>query len=423
MKLQIRHRSRHFAVSPPASDKRRQREGKCTEDHDEHCRNLGAERIVRYQNARDRRSKANHPHANQTISDTIGVAHEECSENRNAVPDENGEHAAYGKPHRHLDHHSAFHPHRHPCKHSALRKRQALGSRVKNITIAPFAAYVIAWKTKAPDERHAMNATNSRTARACAGIACLAVGIFALGWFTMHFTPGTPKAPEAEQFETSLGANDSLMAAESTIDIPFGQAYHLEGITQGKKFAYSDEETAPWSEEQRASSMNATSWVSEASGLEITLSSAKALTEDAFIEWYPHYGDARQPATKQVPYPEAKVLLVEAAITNRSDKALHFSGMTLWSEDFKGASNQLNNGLFSTKYLLNEFYGEPSETGLVAYHMPDDWNVIQPGETRTRTLPYLVYRGLFKDAAAYDAFNLSRMCLTLADFDPPTIYR
>ncbi|MEG2025545.1 MAG: hypothetical protein RRZ85_08355, partial [Gordonibacter sp.] len=41
------------------------------------------------------------------------------------------------------------------------------------------------------------------------------------------------KAPEAEQVKTSLGANDSLMAAESTIDIPFGQAYHLEGITQG----------------------------------------------------------------------------------------------------------------------------------------------------------------------------------------------
>ncbi|MEG1245652.1 MAG: hypothetical protein RSD15_04560, partial [Gordonibacter sp.] len=97
------------------------------------------------------------------------------------------------------------------------------------------------------------------------------------------------KAPETEQFETSLGANDSLIAAEATVDIPFGQAYHLKGITQGKKFAYSDEEVTSWSEEQRARSMNATSWVSEASGLEITLSSAKALTEDAFIEWYPHY--------------------------------------------------------------------------------------------------------------------------------------
>lgn len=271
-----------------------------------------------------------------------------------------------------------------------------------------------------------MSTTKNRVLRVCAGVTCLAIGLLALLWFITQFTPGTPKTLEAENFTTSIGANgtnNNHFASETIIDIPFNQTYHAEGITQGKKFGYTEEELAFWSDEQQKRSRSASSWVHELSNLDITLTAIKVVTEDAFIEWYPHYGDVRPSIGKPQTWPEAKVLLTEATITNNSDKVINIPSLQLWSEDFNGASANLSSGLFSEKYLLEELYGEPSDRGLNEYHLSDNWNVIQPGETLTRTLPYLVYRGLFKSTEDFDTFDYSRMCLTLSDFDPPTLYR
>ena len=77
----------------------------------------------------------------------------------------------------------------------------------------------------------------------------------------------------------------------------------------------------------------------------------------------------------------------------------------------------------SDKYLFEEMYGESSDSGLVEKHLPDGWNVLEPGETRSWTVPSLIYENTFRDPAAYENIDPSRFCVALADYDPPTIYR
>ena len=49
--------------------------------------------------------------------------------------------------------------------------------------------------------------------------------------------------------------------------------------------------------------------------------------------------------------------------------------------------------------------------------------MLEPGETRSWTVPSLIYENTFRDPAAYENIDPSRFCVALADYDPPTIYR
>ena len=55
--------------------------------------------------------------------------------------------------------------------------------------------------------------------------------------------------------------------------------------------------------------------------------------------------------------------------------------------------------------------------------MLDSWNVIEAGETQTRTYPYVVCRGDLASSAALDDLDLANYCLAFSDYDPATIYR
>lgn len=267
-----------------------------------------------------------------------------------------------------------------------------------------------------------MSAARSRIARTALGAACIVAATAALVWFAFQFTPGEPRARTADTEEGRLEATgwglESRYAAESIVDVAQGKTLRAEGLTHGKGFSYSEEEIAAWSDEERERTMNYSSWRYDQPALDLAVTGFKSMTEEAFIEWYPHYGDAR------IKYSDAekKVLLVELEASNPNEAAARVPFPALWSEDFNGSSNNLGNGTYSDKYLLGELYGVPQEK-FVAYSIPDDWNVIQPGETRKFTVPYLVYRNTFRDPAAYDDIDPSRFCLALSDYDPPTVYR
>lgn len=265
-----------------------------------------------------------------------------------------------------------------------------------------------------------MITARSTLARTLIGIALLAVATCALAWFASHFAPGEPRTPEPD---TKTGWNQasgsSRLDAERIVDVPLGETLHADGLTFGKSFSSSEEEIASWSDEERERITGSDSWRYDVPALDFTVVDCRALSDDAFIAWYPHYGDARTKPDRA----EAKVVLVDLSVTNPAEEPVAFpTAFQLWSEDLVGASDKLGSGIAQDTYLLEELYGEP-QGQIVEYGLPDGWNGIEPGETRTFTCAYLVYKNAFADPNGFDDFDPSRFCLAIADYDPPTVYR
>ena len=269
-----------------------------------------------------------------------------------------------------------------------------------------------------------MSAARSRIARTLIGAACIGAATCAFVWFAFQFAPGEPRELTVgdESYASSIEASgNSRYVAEGIVDIPFGQTYKTDGLTWGKWFSVSEDERSSWSDEEREQRLASESYLYDSSGIEFAAQGLKTVSLEAFAEWYPHYAETTG-------YTEArkhacKVLLVDIAMTNTSDHAQTLLRFVLWSEDANGANDTLENGMGSDKYLFEEMYGESSDRGLVEKHLPDGWNVLEPGETRSWTVPSLIYENTFRDPAAYEIIDPSRFCVALADYDPPTIYR
>lgn len=262
--------------------------------------------------------------------------------------------------------------------------------------------------------------TRSRTLRTIFGIACIIAALCAFGWLVVQFVPGTPRTANftVDNYGSTIAAaGNSRYTAETIVDSAYGQTYTAEGITRGKWFSTTEEERATGTDEERARYQSY-----DIDGVEITPGTTKAVTTEAFAEWYPHYAETT--GGMEALQHESKVILTEVTLVNTTEHAQYLPHLGLWSEDFNGANNVLDNSAGSDAgYLLEELYGVPSESGLVQNHLPDSWSVLQPGETRTITLPCLVNKALFKNPAAFDEIDPTRFCLTLSDYDPPTIYR
>lgn len=271
-----------------------------------------------------------------------------------------------------------------------------------------------------------MSAARIRIARTALGAVCIAAATAALVWFAFQFTPGEPRARTADRESrpasiSAVGAGS--YEAERIVDVPFGQTFRTESLTRGKWFRISEEERASWSDEERKRYLDEYNYLYDSDGVEIIPHELKAVSLDAFAEWYPHY--ALTTGYTEARKHECKIVLVDLTMTNTMDYEQNLPVVQLWSEDFNGANDMLDNGGGgdSGGYLLEELYGVPSERGLVQNSLPDEWFTLQPGEARTFTLPYLVYRNTFCDPAAYDDIDPSRFCLALSDYDPPTVYR
>lgn len=271
-----------------------------------------------------------------------------------------------------------------------------------------------------------MSAARSRIARTLIGAACIAAATCALVWFAFQFAPGEPRerTTDREPLPSTIStAGNRNYEAERIVDVPFGQTYRTESLTRGKWFSVSEEERSSWSDEERKRYLSEFNYIYDSDGVEIVPGETKTVSLDAFAEWYPHY--ALTTGYTEARKHECKIMLVELTLTNTMEYEQDLPVMQLWSEDFNGANDMLDNGGGgdSGNYLLQELYGTPSDRGLVQNSIPDEWFVLQPGETRTLTRPFLVYEKTFRDPAAYENIDPSRFCVALADYDPPTIYR
>lgn len=269
--------------------------------------------------------------------------------------------------------------------------------------------------------------TRAKTARTAIGIVCLAIVTLSLGWFVGHFAPGTPKALADKPAEQTLLGASTIAGIETDyrpgeyVDTSFGETTHLGERTLGKKFATSQETIDSWSDEERSRMTRNPGWEYRTPPLDVTVTSTRLMTPDAFAQWYPHWAETLGNA--QTKGQDVTVLLVEAGITNTGTEPGSFAAFSLMGSSLINGDSELYQGFFCDKYLLEELYGAPSDRGLTEHHLPDDWDTLEPGETRTVTLPYLVSRPLLSNPSSYDQLDLSQLCLVAPSYDPPLLYR
>ena len=270
-----------------------------------------------------------------------------------------------------------------------------------------------------------MSAARSRIARTLIGAACIGAATCAFVWFAFQFAPGEPRELTVgdESYASSIEASgNSRYVAEGIVDIPFGQTYKTDGLTWGKWFSVSEDERSSWSDEEREQRLASESYLYDSSGIEFAAQGLKTVSLEAFAEWYPHYAETTG-------YTEArkhacKVLLVDIAMTNTSDHAqtlpVSFYGARTPTE----RTTRWKMGWASDKYLFEEMYGESSDRGLVEKHYPMAGNVLEPGgNSASWTVPSLIYENTLPRSGGLREPSTVRFCVSLADYDPPTIYR
>ena len=262
-------------------------------------------------------------------------------------------------------------------------------------------------------------AANRLIVRRVIGACCLAAATCALFLSISSFFPIAPDATQKVVRTQHIGNYAPSLDAESIVEVQVGDVLSCERIVQGKRWLYSEEELAALSQEELAALMSAESWEVDFSGLRITVRGATIIEGADFLVEHPHYAEADPFFDYGYAF---KIVLVEVEASNASSQAIELPDLLLWIEDFLGASDRTNNGLHPDKYALAELYGVPVE-GSVQYRIPGDWRVVEPGETRILTIPYLASDTLFKYANDYERLVPRDLCLSVSSYDLPTVYR
>lgn len=263
--------------------------------------------------------------------------------------------------------------------------------------------------------------------RIAAGIACLLAGALVTGWAVGRFVPGTPRPAAAdvgveEPIEPIISTRYGSLTAESIVDIPHGSAYCLEGLTQGKLFwTGTKEHLADMDDAEREAYIEKNHYIQDLEPVTVTVGDTKIVSRAAFEEWYPHYAEVASFASRDR---DSFIVLVEVQVSNPSAATATLPPFALWSDALSEIdSGFLDAGWDSGDILLGEFYGVPADNDRVFYALPDGWNELEPGETQTRTLPFIVPKDALVRTERDGGYDLSSFCVTAWDCDPPTVYR
>lgn len=259
-----------------------------------------------------------------------------------------------------------------------------------------------------------------------------------LGWFVGRYLPGVPQDPQPDMLaiaEASIphGTLTSI-AVESVEDIAPGSIMRVEGITRGEKYTAKEinvvsaydwrtKEVTVFAEAIEIEPDPESEWYDiEYPPFEIAVNDAKVLTYESFVDWYPDFESYPTGGSMR---PGSKFVLVETTVTNLSEtQSLDLGDVQLWSDDLVQIyPDHMGNSYSLSWDALKCINGLPvfQEAGEV---VDMSWlTVLEPGETRTMTFPYQVFREAFTDGAAFDELDLSRFSLDIYDYDPATVYR
>lgn len=267
----------------------------------------------------------------------------------------------------------------------------------------------------------------------CLGI--LLVVTLMLGWFVGHFIPGEPRdlrtVPSHRIYPSYSATYIPVSEVEETA---FGSSARIEGLKQGAK--YTEKQPCAITSVERNGERrmfieeldtrhpgmrdNETAYPS----FEIVIEDARAVSFGAFAEWYRDFIE-RGGAMEEGIVPDlAKIILVDASVTNLSDdQAFRFDSFLLASDAFNQISpGCLGNGCNMSDTVLNVMSDVPQpQNGEAGDYL--SLISVAPGETRSLTLPYVVSSSYFVDVADFDELDLARFSLEIGDYATGKLYR
>lgn len=146
----------------------------------------------------------------------------------------------------------------------------------------------------------------------------------------------------------------------------------------------------------------------------------RVVSEQAFEEWHPGYEEATiyQPA---YPTEDVRIVLVDVSIANRGDRAADTRGLYLTSAKFKAPWEGGPAVVYPDDAALRAIYGVESAESPFK-ELPEGWDAVKPGETRTLTLPFVVYRNTLAGPDTLDRIRAADFELLTYRCDPLTVY-
>lgn len=140
--------------------------------------------------------------------------------------------------------------------------------------------------------REAQGTRPHRIARIAVGVALIAVAALAIVWLVTRDFPGDPRAPQTEEPVTLAQVKNSgttqypALSVKDVVEVPAGESFVLEGITDGKYFTYTAEALAELDQDDLALWVAEEGYIREHGPLSVTVTGARVLSIDAFLEFY-----------------------------------------------------------------------------------------------------------------------------------------
>lgn len=262
----------------------------------------------------------------------------------------------------------------------------------------------------------------ARTKRIAAGICCLLAGALVAGWAIGKYLPAAPREASPERSETSWEfISYSTVEAENVVDVPLGAPYLLENLLQEEKHFTDFGELDEGERALARHKAKQPDWSYECSALSMKVGSAKAVSLQAFSEWYPHYAEVYSGFVKAA---DGVVILVDITLANKADADTRMPSFSLWTEGIDGSSvDVIGSGWQVDRGILAELYGEPRGGSFKSYQLKDRWNMLAPGEEKSCTIPFVVSRGALGTTDQAPAYDLSQFCIATWDCESATAYR
>lgn len=269
--------------------------------------------------------------------------------------------------------------------------------------------------------------SGQRPTRIALGIAGIIALALVLGWFLLQFEPAPPRkapAPETPSVVNSLHEIVSFDTACKIVPVAVGEPLNVKGFVRGRAFTYSDDEwaelTSQLSKERVLEIIEEPDWRFELGDIDILPGTVRIVSEQAFEEWYPGYEEATvyQPA---YPAEDVRIVLVDVSIANRSDRPADARGLYLTSAKFKAPWEGGPAVVYPDHAALGAMYGVESAKSPFK-ELPEGWDAVEPGETRTLTLPFVVYRNELAGSDTIDRLCAADFELLTYRCDPLTVY-
>lgn len=266
-----------------------------------------------------------------------------------------------------------------------------------------------------------------RPARIVLGIAGITALALVLSWFLLQFEPAAPRRAPAPETPSAVGSLHEVTFFDTVYEIvpvAAGEPLNMRGFVHGQAFSRSDDEwaevTSQLSKERVLEIVEAPDWRFELGDIDILPQAVRIVSEQALEEWYPGYEEA----TAYYPAYSAEdvsIVLVDVSIANRSPEAADARYLYLTSAKFKAPWEGGPAILSPDPAALQAMYGAQS-TERPFMELPEGWDAVGPGESRTLTLPFIVYRNALSGPDTLDRLSATDFELLTYSCDPLTVY-